>query len=134
MLFNARRLVQGWGILAITALSASAQVADRPLAAPDGISLQFKTEGDLHQYHLGEFIPVAYSYTARVPGYLYVVNSKRLSGGQSIEVSCSPPVENTRRQRQTGQYYEAFEKMLVAGCDGVGMGGGVGGGCGDCDG
>lgn len=135
MLFKLHRHVQVWSILAITALSASAQIADHPSPAPDDISLQFKLEGGQQQYHLGELIPMTYSYSVKTPDkYFWVMNNRKLAGGRPITIACSPPVESTRERESDDSAFKTFEEMLVAGCGGAGVGGGVGGGCGDCDG
>lgn len=101
-----------------------------PVPAPADVVLQFETEDGGHQFHLGELIPVKFSYNASVPdSYLWVSKSTKLDGGRPLEVSCSPAAERAGQQPWSPDDL-TFEQMLNA-CGGVG--GGVGGGCGDCD-
>jgi hypothetical protein len=113
----------------IFALSSFAQNT-KSLPAPPDVSLQLSTEGDQHQFHLGELIPVRLSYRAEVPGkYTWVSRSEKLDGGGGLEVSCSPAAEPAYSPPTPD--LGKFSEMLNEPCGGVG--GGSGGGCGDCD-
>jgi hypothetical protein len=47
-----------------------------PVSTPAEVILGFSTEGDRHQFHLGELIPVKFSYAATTPGrYIWVSQS-----------------------------------------------------------
>ncbi len=82
--------------------------------------------GDQHEYHLGELIPVTFSYTAKTSGtYLWVGNSGKLKGGYPIRISCSPSAESVSQLPKT-EGYQKFEQMLVSACGGAGVGGGIG--------
>lgn len=114
--------------LTLIPLSLIAQ-SDEPVPAPADVSLQLKTEGDRHQFHLGELIPINYSYSAAVPDrYVLVSQSKKLTGGHQLEISCSPPAERVDSLSLSPDF-EKFEEMLRQPCGGVG--GGIGGGSGD---
>jgi hypothetical protein len=102
------------------------------VSAPGDVVLKLETDGDGQQFHLGELIPIKLSYTANSPGrYIWVSQSSKLSGGRSVEISCSPPAERVSRSASTPNE-TTFGQMLNAPCGGVGSG--IGGGCGDCDG
>jgi hypothetical protein len=119
------------GVVLILLLSSFAQ-SSQPVSAPGDVVLKLGTEGDGQQFRLGELIPIKFSYTAKVPGtYIWVGQSRKLVGGQSLEISCSPPTERVSTP-PTSPDEVAFGQMLNAPCGGVGVG--SGGGCGDCDG
>lgn len=123
------RLFQAASLLLIS-VSSFAQSAE-PVPAPPDVGLRLNTEGDQHQFHLGELVPISFSYSADVPGsYVLVSQSKKLAGGHDLEISCSPPAERVDPPSLSSDF-EKFEKMLHEPCGGVG--GGIGGGCGDCD-
>ena len=106
-------------------------------AAPADVLLNFTTENDRHQFHLGEFIPITYSYAATTPGkYAWVMLNSKLVGGRGIEITCSPSAESARRLPPwVTRENDKFEDMLYALCrGGRGSAGGFGSGCGDCDG
>lgn len=119
------------GVVLIVLLSSFAQNVE-PVSAAADVVLKLETEGDGHQFHLGELIPVKFSYSAETPGrYVWVSQSSKLDGGRSLEISCSPSTE--RVNLNPGSVDEVtFGQMLTAPCGGVGSG--IGGGCGDCDG
>ncbi len=126
-----QRLFLTLGVVLLLLPSCVGQTS-QPVSAPADVVLTLATEGDGHQFHLGELIPVKFSYSAKVPGtYLWVQQSKQLAGGRSLDISCSP---STKRVDSATSSADAitFGQMLNAPCGGVG--GGVGGGCGDCDG
>ena len=103
-----------------------------PVPAPGDVVLKLGTEGDEHQFHFGELIPIEFSYSAKTPGrYILVSQSRKLAGGRSLEVSCSPSAERTSLNAKSVDDV-TFGQMLSSPCGGVG--GGVGRGCGDCDG
>lgn len=105
-----------------------------PVPAPADVALQLGTEGGEHQFHLGELIPIRFSYRADNPGrYIWAGNGTKLAGGHSLEIACSPTAERVKRY-STAPDDIAFGQILNADCGGVGFGGGIGGGCGDCDG
>ncbi len=117
------------GLVLSVLLSSFAQNAE-PVTAPTDVVLKFETEGDEHQFHFGELIPVKFSYGATNPGrYIWVVQSGKLVGGRSLQVSCSPSAEPVRPNPRSVDD-PTFGQMLNA-CGGIG--GGVGGGCEDCD-
>lgn len=119
------------GVVLILLLSSFGQ-SSQPVPAPADVVLKLGTEGGGQQFHLGELIPVKFSYTAKVPGtYIWVGQSKKLVGGQSLEISCSPSTERVSTPPSSPDEV-TFGEMLNAPCGGVG--GGIGGGCGDCDG
>ena len=65
------------------------------------------------------------------PGtYIRVGQSRKLVGGKSLEVSCSPSTDRVSTPASSPDEV-TFGQMLNAPCAGVG--GGIGGGCGDCD-
>jgi len=112
----------------IFGLSSFAQNIE-PLLAPPDVSLQLRTEGDRHQFYVGELIPVSISYTADTSSkYIWVNLNEKLEGGRGLDVSCSPTTESAPGQSLPD--LNKFAQMLNAPC---GVGGGVGGGCGDCD-
>lgn len=114
-------------------LSSSYAQRVEPVPAPSDVILALRTENDEAQFHLGELIPVQFFYSAKTPGkYLWVPNSSRLEGGHSVEISCSPAAERIRPYPRPLDEI-TFSQMLNS-CDGFGFGGGVGGGCSDCDG
>jgi hypothetical protein len=116
------------GVL-ILQLSSFAQNT-KPLPAPADVSLQLSVEGDQHQFHLGELIPVRYSYSADTPGkYDWVGQNKKLEGGRGLEISCSPTAEPASSQPSPA--LGKFDEMLNTPCGGVDAG--FGSGCGDCD-
>ena len=104
----------------------------QPQAAPSDVTLNFDIVGTNRVFHLGEVIPIKYSYTATAPDrYIWLDQSNKLEGGHPLEISCSPPTGkgNSRPADSDGV---AFEQILYASCAGVGYGGGIGGGCTDC--
>ena len=102
-----------------------------PVSTPAEVILGFSTEGDRHQFHLGELIPVKFSYAATTPGrYIWVSQSSKLTEGHNLEVTCSPSAEHISRASTVG-VDDKFGQMLNAPCGGVG--GGIAGGCEDCD-
>lgn len=118
-------------LVPILLLPSFAQGVGRPVSAPDDVVLRLEAEGS-HQFHLGEFIPIKFSYAANAPGkYLWVADNANLEGGHSLEISCSPAAERVRQLPSRAEEL-AFDEMLMAPCGGVG--GGSGGGCGDCTG
>ncbi len=119
-------------VVFILPLSSFAQNT-KSLPAPPDVSLQLRTEGDQHQFHLGELTPVRFSYSADTPGkYIWVSQSKKLDCGRGLEISCSPSAERVSLLPPSPDF-NAFAEMLNT-C-GYGSGGGVGGGggCGACD-
>src|SRR4029077_20092720 len=88
-----QRLFLTTGVVLIVLLSSFAQNVE-PVSAGADVVLKLETEGDGHQFHLGELIPVKFSYGAGTPGrYVWVSQSSKLDGGRSIEISCSPSTE-----------------------------------------
>lgn len=119
------------GVVLILLLSSFAQ-NPQPVSAPADVVLKLETEGGGQQFHLGELIPIKFSYTAKVPGtYLWVGQSSRLVGGHPLNISCSPSTEGVGTSPSSPDEV-TFAQMLNAPCGGVG--GSIGGGCGDCDG
>ena len=119
------------GVVLIVLLSSFAQNVE-PVSAAADVVLRFETEGDGHQFHIGELIPVKFSYSTGTPGrYIRVSQSSKLVGGRSLEISCSPSTERVNLNPRSVDEV-TFGQMLTAPCGGVG--GGIGGGCGDCDG
>lgn len=101
------------------------------MPAPAEVILGFSTVGDRQQFHLGELTPVKFSYTATIPGrYIWVSQSKKLTEGHDLEITCSPSAEPVSQASTVG-LDDKFGQMLHAPCGGVG--GGFGGGCADCD-
>jgi hypothetical protein len=98
-----------------------------PVPAPSDVILHFSTEGDQHQFHLGELIPIRYSYRSETPGkYFWVGQGQKLAGGHTLEVSCSPSVDPVTVISPV-LLNMPFEAMLNS-CGGVGVGSGGGGG------
>ena len=115
----------------IVLLLSFAQSVD-PRSAPADVVLKLGTEGDGYQFHLGELIPLRFSYSAKIPGrYVWVSQSTKLAGGRSLEISCSSSAERVSISPRSVDDV-TFDKMLNAPCGGVGSGGSVGG-CADCD-
>jgi hypothetical protein len=105
-----------------------------PMPAPADVALELGTEGGEHQFHLGELIPINFSYSASGPGYIWTGNGTKLAAGRhSLEIACSPAAERVKPCSMSPDDV-AFGQILNADCGGVGFGGGIGGGCGDCDG
>jgi hypothetical protein len=107
---------------------------EQPIPAPDDVLLTLRTQGGRQKFYLGEPIAVEYSYTAVPRRYLHVSRIDRLTGGRPLQVECNPAVELTS-DASVASSAEAsrFQQMLIdPGCR-AGFGGGVGGGCGDCD-
>lgn len=103
----------------------------RPISARDDVSLRLEIVGPLREFHLGELIPIKYSYASRTAGrYLWVNQSVDLDGGRPVEFSCTPPEggvsDDPRLNDRVG-----FDQLLVASCGG--FVGGFGGSCGDCE-
>ncbi len=120
-------------VVFILVLSSFAQRVE-PVTAPADVALELGTEGGEHQFHLGELIPIKFSYSANGPGrYIWAGNGTKLAGGHSLEIECSPAAERVHPY-STSSENVAFGQILNADCGGVGFGGGIGGGCGDCDG
>ena len=112
-----------------------------PVPAPADVLLNFTTENDRHQFHLGEFIPITYSYAATTPGkYAWVVSSSKIVGSRGLQVTCSPAADPPRLPPWLAQADRAakdkFDEMLNPLCPGAGrgMGGSAGGVFGCCDG
>jgi len=125
-----QKLLLTTGVVLILQLPSYAQNS-HPVSAPADVVLKLETEGDRQQFYLGELIPIKFSYTAKAPDtYIWVGQSKKLVGGKSLEILCSP---STARVNTYGNSVDevTFGQMLNAPCGGVG--GGIGGGCGDCD-
>ena len=119
------------GVVFILPLSSFAQGA-QPASVPADVVLKLGTNGDVHQFQLGELIPIEFSYSANTPGrYIWVSQSSKLAGGRSLEISCSPSAERVSTP-PSSPHDVPFDQMLHAPCGGIG--GGIGGGCGDCDG
>jgi hypothetical protein len=117
------------GVILILGLSLLAQ-SDEPVPAPGDVTLHFSTDGDQDQFHLGELIPIEYSYSAEISGkYFLVSQSTKLEGGRGLEISCSPEVQLVRPSLPLPEG-TTFEAMLNS-CGGVG--GGFGGACEDCN-
>ncbi len=112
-------------------LSSLAQDVE-PLPAPPDVVLEFSTEGDQQQFHLGELIPVRFSYIARTDGKYAVVSMREsIAGNRTVQVSCSPEAEKISARRFSPDI-TPLEQILLAPCGG--SGGGSGWGCSDCDG
>jgi len=117
----------------ILVLSSFAQRVE-PVPAPADVVLELGTEGGGRQFHLGELIPIKFSYSANGPGrYIWAGNGTKLDGGHPLEIACSPAAERVKPY-STSPDDVAFGQILNSACEGVGFGGGIGGGCGDCDG
>ena len=117
------------GLILSVVLSSVAQKTE-PVPAPSDIVLELGIEGDGHQFHLGELIPVTFSYRTKAPGrYIWVSQHGKLAGGRSLQISCSPSDERDGLNSRSLDDV-TFGQMLNAPCGGVG--GGSGGGCGDC--
>jgi hypothetical protein len=110
------------------------QRVERVEVSAGDVALELGIEGGQQQFHLGELIPIKFSLSANGPSrYIWVGNVAKLAGGRSIEISCSPQAERVTPY-PTSMDDQAFGLMLNAVCGGMGVGGGSGGGCGDCDG
>jgi hypothetical protein len=119
------------GVVLSVLLSSFAQNAE-PVSAPADVVLELGTEGDGHQFHLGELIPINFSYSAKTRGrYVWVSQSRKLAGGRSLQISCSPSAERVSLNPRSVDDV-TFGQMLNAPCGGIS--GGIGVGCGDCDG
>jgi hypothetical protein len=105
-----------------------------PLPSSAEIKLTFSTDGNRHQFYLGELIPVKFSYIATTPGrYIFVSENTKLAGGHGLDIACSGSAEPVRRSPLLTAADDKFGKMLNA-CGGFGIGGGIGSGTGDGDG
>ena len=124
-----RQLLRTIGLFLIFECSALAQNND-PIPAPPEVVLEFGIDGSGLQFHLGELIPIQYSYRASPAGrYFRVGGGTKLIGGQSFQISCFPPPDHLPDPQTTDDL--AFRKMLYT-CGGVGAGSGSG--CGECGG
>ncbi len=119
------------GAMLSIVMTCSAQHS-RPVPAPDDLALSFKTQGDGHLFHVGEAIPIEYEYTAVAGRYIYVDRYERLIAGRQLEITCTPHAEPARSETP-GRSSARFAQMLID-SECMGDGGGVGSGCGDCDG
>ena len=102
--------IAGMGVL----LSLSLFSQDpQPVPAPGDVILYFNTDGDQHQFHLGELIPVKYSYSAETSGKYVLVGFAQidLTGGRGLEISCSRLAEPLSSSPPWSQA-TMFEKML----------------------
>jgi hypothetical protein len=127
-----QRCFQTAGAILVLGIPLCAQSAE-PIPAPADLILQLSTEGDQHQFRLGELIPIKYSYSAEISGkYILVSQSQKLAGGHDLEISCSPPGERVSQSLSSPEFGR-FAEMLHATCDQNGVGAGGAGGCGDCD-
>lgn len=127
-----RRILVNVSVVAILLSWSYAQRVE-PVPARSDVILALRTENDETQFHLGELIPIKFSYSAKTPGkYFWVSNSSRLEGGQSVEISCTPEAERAHPYPKPLDEI-TFGQMLNS-CGGFGFGGGIGGGCFDCDG
>jgi hypothetical protein len=119
------------GLVLFVLLSSFAQNVD-PVSAPADVLLKLETQAEQRQFHLGEFIPVTFSYSATTPRrYVWVTQSSKLAAGRSLEISCSPAAENVGGSARSGDDM-TFARILNAPCGGAG--GGYSSGCADCDG
>ena len=115
------------GIFLIAVLPSLAQ-DEEPVPAPADVVLEIKIDSAANEFHLGELIPVKYSYSAKTPDrYFWVSQSSKLSGGHSVSFSCSPAAESVSENLRSSDDL-MFEEMLNAPCGGVGRG--IGGGLG----
>lgn len=127
------KLILAAVVVFILGLSSFAQRVE-PVPAPADVALQLGTEGGAHQFHLGELIPIRFSYRADNLGrYIWAANGTKLAGGHPLEIACSPAAESVKRYLAAPDDI-GFDQMLHADCGGVGFGGGMGSACGDCDG
>ena len=84
------------------------------LPAPADVTLTLSTEGDRHEFHLGELIPVKFSYSAAVPGkYVWVSQNTRLTGGHGLDFACSPFAEGARPTPFVFGANDKFGEMLM---------------------
>jgi len=115
-------------------LPSFAQGVGGPALALDDVVFRLDAEGG-PQFHLGEFVPINYSYAANPPRkYFWVADYAHLQGGHSLEISCSPAAELVRR-RPSRRGKLTLDEMLTAPCGGIGgVGFGSGGACLDCTG
>ena len=130
---NARmkRLLSLAAVVVTLPLSSLAQDVE-PLPAPPDVVLEFSTEGDRQQFHVGELIPVRFSYIARTDGKYAVVSMREsIAGNRTVQVLCSPEAEKISA-RGFSPDITPLEQILLAPCGG--SGGGSGWGCSDCDG
>jgi hypothetical protein len=111
-------------------LSSFAQDVE-PVPAPADVALRLRTEADLRRFHLGELIPVTFSYSATSPGrYTWVGQSSKLAAARAFEISCKPAAERISRNSESVADL-TFARILNAPCGGVGGGGYAV--CADCD-
>ena len=126
-----QRLLPLASIVLLSLLPSFAQNDQSPPASSE-VGLRFEIEGNSRQFHLGELIPVKWSYTAQTPGiYVWVSQSGKLAEGRPLEISCSPAAESVSKATRSVDA-TTFDQTLIAPCGGVAGGGG--GGCVDCDG
>jgi hypothetical protein len=89
------RLLQTTGAILVFGMPLCAQSTE-PIPAPTDLILQLSTEGDQHQFRLGELITIKYSYSAEISGkYIWVRRNQKLARGSDLGISCSPPTERT---------------------------------------
>lgn len=125
-----QKLCATTGVVLVVLVSCFAQEL-QPASAPADVVLKLEIEGGGQQFHLGELIPIRFSYSSSTPGrYISVGQSSKLAGGKPLAISCSPSTElGSTPPHSAGEL--SFDQLLSAPCGGVGGGGG--GGCGDCD-
>ena len=128
-----QRLILSTGVLLVVVPSCFAQDA-QPLPAPDDVVLQFEIDRDIHEFHIGELIPIKYAYSAKESGrYFLVGQSSKLERGHPLKISCSPQAEPVAPHSPSSDNL-TFNQMLMAPCGGAGFGGEIGGACADCGG
>jgi hypothetical protein len=119
------------GLVLSVLLSSSAQGV-APVPAPPDVALKLGTEADALRFHLGELIPITFSYRASIPGrYIWVTRSSTLAAGRSVEIACKPAAEPPSGMPKSGPDL-TFAQTLIATCGDVG--GSAFGACADCDG
>ncbi len=101
---------------------------------PPGLSFELRTKNGLRKpFRLGEMIEIEEDYSSSLPGrYSLLQNPKKLEGGSFVALEILPAKGVIDRVHQTG--WVSAAAILHARCAGEGIGGAVGGGCGDCDG
>ncbi len=107
----------------------------QPNMAPNEVNLSIGTADKRVHFFLGEPIALEVSYSAASRRYLYVSNPKKLVGGRSLQIECAPPVESVFDTARTRDAQGSrFQQMLIDPvCMGAGIGGSIGGACGDGD-
>lgn len=119
-------------LFSLISLHATAQAGRTPNAReyqPPDLHYQLATKDGRALFHLGEIIEVEEVYSAEVPDKYLLLSQPKKVNGHAAQMTIEPNHGVIDRILDEG--IRSVESIMHANCDGVG--GGIGGGCGDCD-